>query len=71
MNEISPSDPTRIPHVPVVFAYDHEWRRVDVSAVWRTQKGAWMITGRDLDRNNEWRSFTVSKIKGKIRILEA
>lgn len=71
MNEVSPSDPTRIPYVPVVFAYDHEYRRVDVTSVWRTNAGYWVLSGKDLDRNNDYRTFRVDRIKGKIKILEA
>lgn len=57
------------PYVPVVLAYDHTYRRVNVERVWRSREGHWLITGRDLDRN-EYRTFRVDKIKGKIKILK-
>ena len=57
------------PRVPVVFAYEHRYRRVDVERVWTSKEGHVLITGWDLDRD-EYRSFRVDRIKGKIRRLE-
>lgn len=56
------------PHVPVVFTYEHRYRRVDVERVWRSKEGHILLTGWDLDRD-EYRSFRVDRIKGKIRRL--
>jgi len=56
--------------IPVVIAYEHRYRRVDVERVWQSQSGHWLITGRDLDRDGEYRSFRVDRIRGKIRLLK-
>jgi len=60
-----------IPNVPVTFAYEHRYRRVNVENVIKTKKKYWVIVGRDLDRGGAYRSFRVDRIQGKIRILNA
>lgn len=55
--------------IPVVFAYEHRYRRVDVERVWRSKEGYWLLTGRDHDREGEYRSFRVDRIRGKIHRL--
>lgn len=58
------------PYVPVVLAYDHSYRRVNVESVRQSKDGHWLVTGRDLDRGGEYRSFRVDKIIGRIHILK-
>jgi hypothetical protein len=58
------------PYVPVVLAYDHSYRRVNVESVHQSKGGHWLITGRDMDREGEYRTFRVDKIKGRIHILK-
>lgn len=53
--------------ISVVFAYEHRYRRVDVERVWRSKEGHLLLTGRDRDREGEYRSFRVDRIQGKIR----
>lgn len=59
-----------VPHVPVTFAYEHRYRRVNVEAVIKTKKGQWVIVGKDLDRDGAYRSFRVDRIKGAIHLLD-
>lgn len=58
------------PHVPVIIAYEHTYRRVNVTRVWQSKDGHWLITGRDLDRDGEFRTFRVDRMHGKIKILK-
>ena len=58
-----------VPFIPVVITYEHRYRRVDVERVWLTKDGNWLMTGRDHDRDGEYRSFRIDRIKGKIRLL--
>lgn len=58
------------PYVPVVLAYAHTYRRVNVESVRQSKDGHWLVTGRDLDRGGEYRSFRVDRIKGRIHILK-
>jgi predicted DNA-binding transcriptional regulator YafY len=57
------------PHIPVVLTYEHEYRRVLVTRVWKSAAGNWMITGIDADKG-EYRTFRQDRIKGKIRIVK-
>jgi hypothetical protein len=57
------------PSVRVCFAYEHQYRVVDVERVWESKEGHTLITGRDPDRGGEYRSFRVDRIKGKVRIV--
>lgn len=56
--------------IPIVIAYEHRYRRVDVERVWQSKEGHWLITGRDHDRDGEYRSFRVDRIRGKIHLLK-
>ncbi|MCA1839907.1 MAG: hypothetical protein ABR585_12835 [Gemmatimonadaceae bacterium] len=58
-----------IPMVPVTFAYEHRYRRVNVENVIKTKGGWWVVVGKDLDRDGAYRSFRVDRIRGKIHIL--
>ena len=58
-----------VPFIPVVITYEHRYRRVDVESVWLSKDGNWLMTGRDHDRDGEYRSFRIDRIKGKIRLL--
>lgn len=55
--------------VRVCFAYQHEYRVVDVSTVRMTKDGNWIVTGVDVDKG-EYRSFRVDRIQNKIKILD-
>lgn len=59
----------RKPHVRVCFAYDHQYRVVDVERVWTSKDGNELITGVDPDKG-EYRTFRVDRIKGKIRLVK-
>lgn len=52
----------------VVIAYEHRYRRVDVERLWQSKEGNWLITGRDPDRDGEYRSFRLDRIRGKIHL---
>jgi hypothetical protein len=54
--------------IPIVIAYEHRYRRVLVERVWQSKEGNWLITGRDPDRSDEYRSFRVDRIQGKIHL---
>ncbi len=61
------------PHVKVVIAYEHRYRVVLATRVWKSKAGDWIVTGLDLDRvddygNPKYRSFRVDRIKGAIKI---
>lgn len=56
--------------IPIVIAYEHRYRRVDVERIWQSKEGNWLLTGRDYDREGEYRSFRVDRIKGKIHFLK-
>ena len=53
------------------FAYEHRYRVVDDPVVRFTRDFNIIITGRDPDRDGEYRSFRVDRIKGKIRHAKA
>jgi predicted DNA-binding transcriptional regulator YafY len=57
------------PHVRVCFAYEHQYRVVDVERVWTSRGGNDLITGIDPDKG-EYRTFRVDRIKGKIRLVD-
>lgn len=57
------------PSVRVCFAYDHQYRVVDVERVWTSKDGNECLTGIDPDKG-EYRTFRVDRIKGKIRLVK-
>ena len=55
--------------VRLTFAYDHQYRVVDVERAWTSKEGAQLITGVDPDKG-EYRTFRVDRIQGKVRIAK-
>lgn len=60
---------TEAPSVRVCFAYQHEYRVVDATRVHQSKDGHWLITGRDVDKD-EWRTFRVDRIQNTLRFVE-
>lgn len=56
------------PHVATVLAYEHKYRLVYVTRVWRSHGGDRIVTGYDPDAEG-WRSFRADRIS-KIRLIE-
>jgi hypothetical protein len=46
----------------VVFMYDGQERRVNVERINDANNGSVLIVGRDAIRNNQYRSFNISRI---------
>lgn len=56
------------PSVRIAFAYQHEYRVVDATSVTQSRAGHWLITGKDVDKD-EYRSFRVDRIQNVIRFV--
>ncbi len=54
----------------VCFPYQHEYRVVDVTSVWMSSEGNWLLTGKDVDKG-EYRSFRMDRIAKKIRVVKS
>lgn len=54
----------------ICFAYEHQYRVVDVERVWTSKDGNELITGVDPDKG-EYRSFRIDRIqRGKVRVIQ-
>lgn len=53
--------------IRLAFAYEHQYRVVDVTRVWTSAAGDQLITGVDPDKA-EYRTFRVDRIKGRVRV---
>jgi len=59
------------PHVVCVLGYEHQYRKVYATRVWKSKAGHWLITAWDPDANDfegGYRSFRVDRIQGKIHL---
>lgn len=58
-----------IPGQRVAFAYEHQYRVLDVEVVRETKEGNWIMTGVDPDKG-EYRSFRLDRVmRGKVRVV--
>lgn len=58
-----------IPGQRVTFAYEHQYRVLDVEVVRETKDGNWIMTGVDPDKG-EYRSFRLDRVmRGKVRVV--
>jgi predicted DNA-binding transcriptional regulator YafY len=60
------------PSIPVVIAYEHRYRKVFATRVWRSRAGNWCVLAWDPDVNEGdggWRTFRADRIQGKIHML--
>jgi predicted DNA-binding transcriptional regulator YafY len=57
------------PSIRIAFAYQHEYRVVDATSVTRSKAGHWLITGRDVDKD-EFRTFRVDRIQNALRFVK-
>jgi predicted DNA-binding transcriptional regulator YafY len=57
------------PSVRICIAYQHEYRVVDATRVWKSKAGHWLITGIDVDKG-EYRSFRADRIQKAIRYVK-
>lgn len=58
-----------IPGQRVAFAYEHQYRVLDVEVVRETEEGNWIMTGIDPDKG-EYRSFRLDRVmRGKVRVV--
>lgn len=53
--------------IRLAFAYEHQYRVVDVTRVWTSSAGDQLITGVDPDKE-EFRTFRVDRIQGRVRV---
>lgn len=58
-----------VPSVRACFAYQHEYRVVDVESIWTSRDGKLIITGIDA-KTGEYRSFRADRIQNKIRLVK-
>ena len=68
-NELPPDFP---PHVECTIAYEHKYRKVYATRLWKSKAGKWLITAWDPDVNEGaggWRSFRADRVQGQIHIL--
>lgn len=57
------------PSVRIAFAYQHEYRVVDATRVWKSREGHWLITGVDVDKG-DYRTFRVDRIQNTLRFVK-
>lgn len=55
--------------VRLCFAYEHQYRVLDVERAWLSKDGNQLITGVDPDKG-EYRTFRVDRIQGKVRVVQ-
>lgn len=61
-----------VPHVEIVIAYDHKYRKVYATSVFKSQSGNWCVTAWDPDVNDGdggFRTFREDRIKGGIHFV--
>ena len=56
------------PSTRIAFAYQHEYRVIDVERVFQSKAGDWLIAGVDVDKR-EYRSFRIDRIQNTIRFV--
>lgn len=55
--------------VRLCFAYEHQYRVLDVERAWLSKDGNQLITGVDPDKG-EYRTFRVDRIQGGVRVVQ-
>lgn len=55
--------------VRLCFAYEHQYRVLDVERAWLSKDGNQLITGIDPDKG-EYRTFRVDRIQGGVRVVQ-
>lgn len=55
--------------VRLCFAYEHQYRVLDVERAWLSKDGNQLITGIDPDKG-EYRTFRVDRIQGRVRVAQ-
>ncbi len=61
------------PYVECVLAYDHTYRKIYATSVYKSAAGKWLVTGWDPDANDGeggFRSFRADRIQGNIHLLK-